>query len=265
MGMNIEQHFERIESYTEGGLSPAEKQSFERELTENAELKQAYGLYQMSLDAIETGIGNQLRQELKQWEKSATSNAAPQEAKVVSFTRRLVQYGAAAAILLLVGFFSWQFLQKPVSPETLYGEYYELPSAGSIRSVDPGTKGAMDQGRQAFGEKNFAQAAQIFSSIPSNDPAYAEAQYLLGHADCQLQQFAAARAAFAIAAAQNDFRIKEKAEWYGVVSCLRVSDQPSGCGDALAAIAENSDHAYYDSAVALQKKTSKVWEKNSER
>lgn len=257
--MNIEQHFERIESYTEGGLSPAEKQSFERELIENAELKQAYGLYQMSLEAIETGIGNQLRQELKQWDKSAASNAAPLEAKVVSFTRRWVQYGVAAAILLLVGFFGWQFLQKPVSPETLYGEYYELPSAGSIRGLDPGTKGAMDQGRQAFDSKNYTQAVQIFSNIPSNDPAYAEAQYLLGHAECQLQQFAAARAAFAIAAAQNDFRIKEKAEWYGVVSCLRLSDQPSGCAEALAAIAENNDHAFHDAAVALQEKASKIF------
>jgi hypothetical protein len=76
-----------------------------------------------------------------------------------------------------------------------------------------------------------------------------------------LLQFVAARSAFAIAAAQGDFKIKEKAEWYGVVSCLRVVDQPSGCADALAAIAVNENHAFHTNAAALQKKLGQLWRK----
>ena len=110
--MKLENYYDRIDQYHAGELSTGDRENFEQELGSNDELRQAEELYRLSLSALDYGIEESLRKDLKQWEKEG--NRATSGGRIINFRRSIFILGAAAAVLLLV-FFARPFLMPAPS------------------------------------------------------------------------------------------------------------------------------------------------------
>lgn len=248
--MKMELYLEKVERYASGQMNTAERQAFETELAENAELKQAYAVYRLGDEVIEQGIENDLRRQLKSW---AAESGAPR-ARVVSMRPVWLRWAAAASVVLVAGFLFFRYNAGQYSDAALFAGQYEQPTASMFRAID-GAVNPFEKGYQAVESSRWAEATAFFEAIPDTDSRYAEAQYWLGHAALQSKEYDRALTAFRNTAALRDIKFSERAEWDLVLTYLAA-----GRSDAadfktnLDRIANNPNHSFYSKAQTLQQK-----------
>ncbi len=263
--MNLELYLPQFEAYTEGTLSPGEREAFEQELASNPEFKEAFRLYQVSLHVMEQQIEDALRTTLKDWEKTHSgSDSSRKEARTVSFRARLVRYSAAATVLLLVGVFGISLVSRNYGNQGLYARYYDDPALGGLRG-DPSAPAAspLEDAKEAYQNQDFALAADKLRTVPQTDSQYAEAQYFLGHAYSQTGRFDQAQQAFSQSALAGDPRFQEKSEWYAALSCLRAGEDDAACQDLFDQMAANPDHSFHNQAKEMVRQLGSFWRKIS--
>lgn len=261
--MDLTNYFDRIDRYAEGTMPDSERERFEVELTSNAELKEAYATYLLGNEAIEQGIENSLRQQLRSWAAEDAPNLTSKlgqadptirpAAKVVAMRPNWTRWAVAASVVLLAGFmlFRWS-MSSAVSDEALFAAHYTLPDVPTMRSSD-GTTQPLEPGYRSVQAGDFAAAVDFFQSIPTDNERYPEAQLWLGHSALQLKRYELAIAAFDRAAQRNDFKIKEKAQWNLVLAYLAAGR----AGEAvfqqnLARIVADPTHSYQKEAQSVQ-------------
>ena len=263
--MNLELYLPQFEAYTEGTLSPGEREAFDQELASNPEFKEAFSLYQVSLHVMEQQIEDTLRATLKDWEKiHSGADSARTEARIVSFRARLVRYSAAAAVLLLFGVFGLSLVSRNYGNQSLYARYYDDPALGGLRG-DPSAPaaGLLEEAKEAYQNQDFALAADKLRAVPQTDPQYPEALYYLGHTYSQTGQYAEAQQAFSQAASAGDSRFSEKSEWYAALSCLRAGEDDAACQDLFDRMAANPDHSFHHQAKEMVRQLGSFWRKIS--
>lgn len=248
--MKLENYYDRIDQYHAGELSTGDRQNFEQELGSNDELRQAEELYRLSLSALDYGVEENLRKDLKKWEKEG--NRAASGGRIISLRRSIFILSAAAAVLLLV-LFARPFLMPAPSSDELFASYYEAPTESSMRGGAV-PQNALTAGKTALAEESYADAVEDFSRIPVGDPLYVEAQFYLGHALVGLNNFSAAKKAFEIAANSNETKFQQKGEWYALLACLKAKQWDVACESKLKTIAQNADHSFAKDALELLKK-----------
>ncbi len=248
--MKLENYYDRIDQYHAGELSPGDRQNFERELGSNDELRQAEELYRLSLSALDYGVEESLRKDLKKWEKEG--NQATSGGRIITLRRSIFILSAAAAVLLLV-FFARPFLMPAPSGDELFASYYEAPDAQSMRGGSV-PQNALTAAKKALAEENYADAIEDFARIPEGDPLYVEAQYYLGHALVGLKNYSAAKKAFAIAADSNESKFKEKGEWNYVLACLKLGPMDAAIESKLKTIAQDEGSSFAKDAREILKK-----------
>jgi tetratricopeptide (TPR) repeat protein len=261
--MDLALYFDRMDRYAEGDMPAAERKDFEEELASNAELREAYETYLLGNEAIEQGIENGLRQQLRAWAAEdapaltatlgGANPAARPTAKVVAMRPNWTRWAVAASVALLVGFmlFRWS-AGGAASDEALFAAHYALPEVPALRSGE-GAASPLEAGYRLVQSGDFAAAADFFQGVPLGNERYAEAQLWLGHAALQLKQHDRAIAAFGKAAQRNDFKIKEKAQWNLALAYLaagRTND--AAFRQNLQEMAANPQHSYAERARALR-------------
>lgn len=248
--MKLENYYDRIDQYHAGELSTGDRQNFERELGSNDELRQAEELYRLSLSALDYGVEESLRKDLKKWEQEG--NRAASGGRIISLRRTIFILSAAAAVLLLV-LFARPFLMPAPSGDELFASYYEAPTESNMRG-EAVPQNALTAGKTALAEESYADAIEEFSRIPVGDPLYVEAQFYLGHALVGLNNFSAAKKAFDIAANSNESKFKEKGEWNYILASLKLAPMDAAIESKLKTIAQNVDHSFAKEAREILKK-----------
>lgn len=255
----MEVYFDTIERYTEGSMSPAERAQFERQLSEDAALKEAYETYLTGQAVLEQGIENTLRQQLKQWAAeegpflTAAAGGAAQaaetpKAKRVSMRPLWARWAVAASVVLLAGFLWFRLGDSGTNSANLFAAYYQLPDGGAMRSGSSSTD-PLATGRQAFAAKDYKTAADFFQNIPASDTYRAEASLLLGHAALQLHEYDRAIAAFSETIALGDVKFTEKAQWNLALTYIAADRaQIPACRALLTALASDPGHSYAEQA-----------------
>lgn len=259
--MQLELYFDKIEKYVSNEMSVTEKAAFEQEVAANTELRQALELYQLSNETVEIGVEDDLREQFRQWsaeEKKEQTN--PREAKVVSFRTRFMAFAAAASVLLIVGFFGWNFARQNYSDEALAAGFYHSPEMSSFRNSDA-QDADWEAGLKAFENGNYTEASAVFQREVTESPRYAEAQFLLGDCYLKLENPAAASTAFQTVINSNDVRFREKAEWQLALSYLQAGNSDNEFQILLEKIASDSNHSFQRDAMALQSRLSSFWYK----
>ena len=256
--MNLERYIDRLEQYETGAMTSAERAGFERELAENAELRQALALYRQANDVVELQVENTLRTQLQHWAVADTPTGTSR-GRVVSLRTTWVRWAAAAAAALLLGWYGLHWAGNRFSDPALYASFYEKPTDSGFRA---GSSGAhpLQTGFDALQAADFPRAIAFFSNIPADNERYAEAQYYLGHAALQSGQFDTAIAAFQAAAGRDEPKFREKAEWNLLLAYLAAGrDEDPTFRTLLNRVAETPAHSFSDQAKELRSKLSSVW------
>ena len=244
--MDNQNYIEKIERYALGQMSGSESKSFEKELSTNSELSLQYSVYQLSLDAIEIDVEKNLRNDLESWSKESSDSESINEPKVVPFRRQIFQFAAAASVLLLVGFFGWNYMQSSPSTGIDYANYYNSPVISELRdsnTSDLAWQAALDN----FENSNYQKAINSFESIEVDAPRFDEAQYLSGHAKVALKDYNAALRNFKTVKNLKVTKFKDKAEWNYILCLLRINPESMEGKTLLEKIAK-SDHSFSQQA-----------------
>ncbi|MEO6037371.1 MAG: hypothetical protein ABIQ93_03090 [Saprospiraceae bacterium] len=253
--MDLELYIDRIEQYETGVLPAADRAAFESELGHNAELREALALFRQANEVVEQGIENSLREELQSWNVAAERPMTVTRSNLRSTWLRLA---AAASIALLMGWFGYHWAHSQYSDQAIFAGQYEKPTDSTIRGH--GAERPLQPGFDALAEGNLPLASAFFSSIPTGDEYYAEAQYYLGHTALQQRQYAAAITAFGHTADRPASKFREKAAWNRVLAYLAAGRTEEPVFQTyLGQIAADPAHSYQAQAQDLQKKLHSFW------
>ena len=235
-----------IEKYLNNEVTETERQSFDRRIRKDEALAQEFQRRQTAHNALDYLIAKNLREELRSLETGA---------KVVPIrtmkSNRLLIWSVAASLLLVVAFFFLFQQGGKQEADVLAEAYYEAPEL-NIRGGSDGAKGKeiLSRGVAALKNKRFPQAILTLDSVAAADPFYIEAQYHLGHAYYQTQQWVKAEKSFNLVAGGPDIRFKEDAEWFAVLTCMA---QKKNCATQLDPLINNKGHAHHQQALKLKK------------
>lgn len=245
--MNKEQLYNQIEKFLDGKMSAKEKKAFQNKLESQPELQEELQHHQMARKAVKVLIQDNLRKDIKQWEAEEEPEAKPKAGRIISM-RRIFTLSAAAAVLLLIGFFIIRWVGSGPDTAQLYASYYTPP----ILPIDRDTS-QIDHpfkvGLLALQGGDWPAAIAYFEQATPNE---VEAQYYLAHAQLQAGEIEAARASFARVVAQDTTDFSPKAEWYGLLTYLKAGQITPAFTEQLTKIVSNPDHLYHQRAIDLQ-------------
>lgn len=261
-----EEILDKIEAYLNGDMSPQDEAQFDTEIEQNPELAAAVDNFGVANDAIELLIEDNLRAELnnlKAEESVSQGNnvVSINKNKPVAKMRSLRTYFAAAAsVALLLGFFGMNWAGDNYSNAALGEEMYSGYDLPNVRSGN-NTVHPFSEGLTAFQNKNYDQAIQFFKGIVVDDPRYPEAQFYLGQAYLESDNFGEAAKQFEKVAMLNDIRYTEYAEWYQIIAQLSSGETDANFDKLLTKIAGDKDHTFNKQAMELVGKLNSFWRK----
>ena len=233
------QTYERIERYLLDKMDDAEKQSFEEDLKNDAEMRQELDNMEQIFRGIEIASLKSVLEEIheEQQEGSGTSSTS-------SSTRWI--FGIAAGIAVLIAGV-WFFMSQDASPEALYADYYiqdhGLPSRmGVANNVE------FEEAMVSYKRGNYMEALPVFESLlrdePENDTLhyYIASTYMAqGDIDSALEGFDKVD--------EVDW-LKERSQWYIALAYLKKGDVDEA-RNMLDTIAADQNHPYSSKAKEL--------------
>lgn len=263
--MNTEKYFDRIEQYFAGEMNAAEERAFEAEMETNSELKETVEGYHLADEALELLIGDNLRNELQEWGQEAAGakvvsiqKEQKREAKVISLRSYASRFAMAASVLLLIGFFTFQFMGSQYSNESLRTAYYENPdfSQLGIRGDD---EFSLDDAYTALKANDLDKGMSLLQEIPADNNFYAEAQYRLGEVYLVKKEYKNAIKAFDNVVTTGHTSFVEDAEWNKIVAYLGTDNLNDDFHITLDNIVNDDGHAHYKKAKKLKEELGSFW------
>lgn len=244
--MNQMNNNDQIEKYLNNELSGEERITLENQIREDDNLKKEFERQQTAHRILDIAIAQSLKEQLMELEE---------ESKVVSINRNkgrrfsILQWAAAASVLLVIGFFAFFFQGGQSDPGQLASAYYQMPDLNMQRSGEATPENILSRGLQALEDQDYATAVNTLDSISSENEFFLVAQYYLAHSHYLQGDYASAEQEFSRVSEGNDLRYKEEAEWYGLLACLQ---QGEFCTAKMDKIIKNNDHSYHEQAEAMQ-------------
>lgn len=237
--------YERIEAYLAGELPDAARAELEARLQREPALAESLDRHRAAHQLLGYSSTRQLKKKLQQWENGAEDSARP--GKVSPLYRYRWVLAAGLALLLLAA--AWGWVKSQYSDAALlahYGTAYPaLALRGESTTDDPFVLGA-----QAYNQAQYTLAAEALAQVPSRDPRFVEAQFYLGQAYFQQQQYADALAAWQEVSRAEDPRFGQATEWYTL-----LAEIGAGLDEAaqfrLQRLQEDPDHPYAELARKL--------------
>lgn len=232
---------DRIEQYLNFEMADADRHTFETQMEQDLELAAEVGRREMAHKTLDLMIAENLRSELQAMEQ--------QDTKVVSLasrSKRRFQLAIAASVLVLIGAF-FLFLPSKSSPYQLAMSAYETP-AFTLRSGNAATPADLAKGMEALESGDYESAISALEALDANSGFKVPANFYLGHANFLQGDYTKAQSYFDAAAAGNDLRYTEDAQWYATLSCLALKNN---CSDKLEDISNDSNHSFIEQAKAI--------------
>jgi len=254
--MNEEKKYDQIQQYLQGTLKDQALEQFETQLAEDSELQLEVDLHQISGDAMELLVEDNLRGELQGLAQKAKARPS-QKGKVVNFRRRIYQIGIAASFLLAIGFFGILYQGGQYSNEAIAGRYYDDALVGNLRGSNSAS--LLQEGMDQLANEDYPAALNYFDQV--TDPALqAEASYAAGHAHYLLGNYPQAADNFQRVINSKDPRFVEKADLYFLLSGL-ANDQveSEAFGVVLDKILNNEEHLAHQQALQINKELKSFW------
>lgn len=213
---------EKIDRYLRGDLAETEKNAFETELAQDAELAAELAL-QKDLEQFlrKQDRRTALKGQLENIGKDFFQEAAKQETgRIVPLQRRPIlrwAIGLAATIaLLLVARFV--FFQP-----SLYDQYGQHPPLAMIEKSNE-VQDKLAAMEAAFNQKNYAQALPLLQAYVREKPEDLQAELYLGICLMETGQYSAARTIFTkISGGESSF--VDYGQWYLALSYLKEGNK----------------------------------------
>jgi len=242
-------HIDLIEKYLSNDLSQEEKQTFDQKVHTDNEFAHEFEKRQAAHTAIDFLIAQSLKSELE-----ALEEEEQQGGKVVSFQKRkrnrLVLLSLAASLLLLIGYFALNINgNSGLDARQLAAANYEAPNYRDIRGDKVDFEDLLTKGVNALKQKEYQTAITTLDSVAQSNEYYVIAQFYLGHAYYQAEQFTQAEEAFESVSSSSDIRYQEDADWYGLLACLA---NEGNCTDKIDRLAKDNSHSYQQQAVSIR-------------
>lgn len=234
-----------FEDYLKGSLSPKGKLSFEKKLAENDSFREEFNAYKEISNFLEHKFSPE-RKKLKQTLKQTSdnyfkTNATKEKTKI--FKLNSWQYGIAASILLLIGFYFFNLNNKIAYSDYAFSEKINLVERNSPNKL-------LKNAEVAFNSKNYKQAIVYFDSILEKNSDYSEIKFYKSISLIETNQFSKADSLLSnLASSASVF--KDKALFYLALSKLKQKDKQA-CKTLLKRVSKNSEE--YNKAQEILKK-----------
>ena len=246
----MEELYDTIELYLKGQLSDPQKEDFERQLSEDAQLREEVEAFRVAREVIEEGIASQLRSNFKAWDSESKKPA-----KVISIRRVFAVAASVAILIVAIGF--WQ-AQQNYSHEALAANFYDDTNT-TTRAIGD-NENILDEALKNYQETNYSQVVEALRNIPDSNTYYLDAQMLLAQSYYQLNDLEAASTITHQLQDSNISSTQEQAEWLLLIIYLKEGKQnENNFKELLQSIVDNPSHTYYPKAQQLQKKLNSLW------
>ena len=265
----MEEYFDKIEQYLADAMSEEERSSFEAEVAQNKELREAVEAHRLAQDAMEVMIEDNLRAELQKMQADTypiqkLRKSDEQGGRVVSLRRYWPRLAVAASVLLLIGFFTFQWTGNNYSDSAIAGNFYQPEDL--LQEIE--VRGDREESVLATGIKQleaaqYQEALTTLESIPDTSDFILDATYLKGFGLAQQGNIAQAQEQLQTVIDQKiNPNLADKAEWLYLLMYLNAEDTDNPEFKALLEkISNDPDHSYHASAVKLKKQLNSFWRK----
>jgi cytochrome c-type biogenesis protein CcmH/NrfG len=247
----MEKFYENIEDYLSGHLSTADKEAFEKALSEQPELREALALYQeiegtLAADAQHEQENAAVKETLSTISKDYFT-AEKKEARVITLQRsQWIRRIAVAAAVILVIVFAWPYL-KPVSVPQ-YADLADHPTASFTEMG--GVETLLPQAEKAFNAGDYAAAIQPLQTYLLENDENTQAWFYLGISLLETGEHDQAETLFK-QISTLDSAYKTEAVWYLALTALKKGEL-NNCKKYLQDIPEGSSH--YEEAQQVLKR-----------
>lgn len=241
-----EQDYITFEAFLSGELSGADLEVFENRLNQDPEFKEAFSLYKETTNFLEHKFSRQeSREKFKTQVQRASDQHFAKEILKSKKEKRFVpwQYGVAAAIVLLIGFFTQQRLTDP--------SYEDYAHYGRVELTVRGEQGALvSAAQEAFNEGEYDQANEAFEQLLHLNSQNTEYQFYKALTDIELGYYEGADSMLK-GIAQGKSAYKNKALWFLALSQLKQGKKQA-CIEVLKTMPQEAED--YSLAQKLLKK-----------
>ena len=248
--MKNEYNDELIQAYLEGKLEGDDLAKMNREIIENPELAEEINKLKKLELGLE-GIGaDQLRDEIRNWEKDYRLKASNQKGKVRSLR---TYYSVAAVILLLIVSGIVIYLNQSPDYNALYAENF-TPYEDMI--LDRGenetsSESELTEGMEAYNNHQYEVAAQKLSSYLTQNSEKPGVALYIGISQMELNHMLDAIKYLDLA--QQDPLFAQQAQWYLALLFVK-NNQIDKARNQLSIISKNDDHYKRSEAKDLLRK-----------
>lgn len=236
-----------MENYLNGRMSAQEQERFEREMSQNQELREEVALHQQLVSSIETESVRQMLEQIH--EENFTEEAAP----VVPMRSRSRYFplaiAASVALLVLAGWwvFSWQSSQ----PEALYAAYFS-PDEGLPTTLGYADNAQFAEGMVSYKLGEYTEALEYWQPLLSADPANDTLNYYSGLAYLANEQTEQAMQFLKPVAENEASGFHTNARWYLALAYLR-NEQTTEAKTLLQLLADESSPYQEESRIILER------------
>ena len=256
-----------IEAWLSGTLSEEESHALAKLEQTDAEFAELVAYHRLAYQAIEAGLGQQLKQQLQALNPSQVhsqiqtqvqeggGSLSSDQSTIRPFWQRATVWSIAAAVVLLI-VVSARMLYTHTD-QAIAHQFAEAYAAPPVRG-ELGPEEIVNQGLEAYQDERYAGAIDFFSQLPEDHPRYVEMRFYLGNAALQISKSQQAIQEFQLVLSKKDVRFAPAAEWYLALAYLQ-DGQLQKTRRVASRLADNEGSAYQDEAVRLLGKLDSPW------
>ena len=219
----MEEH-EELQLYLDGELIGEHRESFEKRIELDPELKERVRLHQRLEEGFIDPVEDSIERELQALVGEEEVEEKPLEKRRPAF-RVYWLVAAGIALLAVVSFFLFR-PGPPVPPEELFAIYYEPYNASlELRTDTIIPRDLLEPAFAKYEKSEYDSAQQAFDEILVRYPSHPRATFYLGMCQLELENLADAEKSFQFVLDHGKNLYLYQAAWYLALVCLKQEDK----------------------------------------
>lgn len=240
----------QIEEYIEGTLNGEDLVKFEKELTENSDLRKEIILRKQINESLKEKDILALREKLRSIHED--SKIRDMKSMVPDTKTRMLRLlrNSVAVLVILVGVIS-VIRYMGNTTENIYTKNYKLPEAGIERSTEKNLL-LMNEGHLLYSQGKYEDAIPKYLQVVSKNSDDYVAHFYLGASYQNTNDFNNAISRYNKVIAHGDNEYIEEAEWFRALCYLKLGEKKNARKELLAIQNRNGDYSK-EARVVLRK------------